>query len=77
MGDKSGFWIALSDIDVEGEWRWTNGPMISNEDKKNWGPNQPDNWQDQDCAWISRDLGYKWDDGKCDGTFTVLCERRI
>lgn len=72
-GDKSGFWLPVSDRATESKWVWDDGtPLTTN---KYWAQNQPDG--SGNCGWVSRDWGYKWDDGVCDSTFAALCEREI
>ena len=82
-GKKIHFWIGLSDVTNEGEWR-----LASNESKKtsylNWQTGEPSNETDQDCARlrIVPYLPFKntWSDINCkakaQGHFSLhaLCE---
>lgn len=70
----AGFWIGLSDHTKEGEWKAIDGSTPSIK----WGNGQPDNKDgNQDCGWVSRDMGYNVDDGDCSAQFFPLCERLI
>nr|XP_039261481.1 CD209 antigen-like protein A [Styela clava] len=70
------FWLPLSDRGVEGTWMWEDGGKLSHSDQKYWQEGQPDNWGEQDCAYMNRDTE-KWDDGECHGKMSVVCERKI
>jgi len=56
-------WIGLTDENEEGVFKWVTGEQLK---YKNWGANNPDNWNyqgtTQNYAWIGyRNFG-KWDD---------------
>lgn len=79
-------WIGLSDVDVEGDYRWvdplTGASAGSSSTFTKWADTKPDNcgaglFGEQDCVRISADG--KWDDSNCqggctEGTFTFVCE---
>jgi hypothetical protein len=47
FGGSTGFWLALSDAEVEGEWRWTSGPEAGQlAIFTNWSSGQPSNLMD-------------------------------
>ena len=52
--------IGLSDIENEGTFVWTDG---SNSSYMPWGPNQPDNSNNEDCV-VALSLG-EWNDSPC------------
>ncbi|XP_049459415.1 macrophage mannose receptor 1 [Epinephelus fuscoguttatus] len=44
-------WVGLRDVAVEGQWVYSDGTPA---DLLPWGPNQPDNWADnEDCAHLT------------------------
>ncbi|XP_063066766.1 macrophage mannose receptor 1, partial [Engraulis encrasicolus] len=66
------YWMGLNDIAEEGVWEWTDGTpwdhMIAN-----WRPNQPDNWNDEDCAQV--DSNGQWNDEDCGVKRRYICKR--
>jgi len=63
-------WMGLTDLTKEGKWRWINGASLS---YSNWLPRQPNQWGDQDCAYLSH-KNFKWGDTECDEELFYLCE---
>ena len=72
-------WIGFNDKDDgsfgEGDWRWSsNGEVYYN----NWGPNQPDNWNngatDEDCAMLYTKPGRYWNDISCNTRMSFVCQ---
>lgn len=61
-------WFALTDAETEGAWR-QGGAVTS---WFNWGPMQPDNSNNEDCATVGADG--RWNDLPCAATAAVLCE---
>ncbi|OPL33807.1 aggrecan core protein, partial [Mytilus galloprovincialis] len=59
-----GFWMGMTDLKTEGEWRWAN-----DESKirfSNWSPNQPDdNNNHEDCGQFWSHHHFEWNDAPC------------
>ncbi|KAM9449640.1 CD209 antigen-like protein A isoform 2-T2 [Clarias gariepinus] len=67
-------WIGLSDRDKEGEWKWVDGtPLTSG----NWGPGQPDNFNEEDCAEIGFPDKQDLNDRPCSHKQGWICEKRV
>ncbi|CAJ1070748.1 macrophage mannose receptor 1 [Xyrichtys novacula] len=69
-------WIGLNDIDTEGTFVYTDGTPA---DLLLWGPNQPDNWQNnEDCVHI-RSMDHvepgKFNDDFCSSTKEFICKK--
>jgi flagellar hook-associated protein 2 len=57
----TGLWIGLSDVAVEGTWRWLDGPEAGSLSSYfNWGGGEPNNGGNEDYVRIRSD--YKWND---------------
>jgi flagellar capping protein FliD len=57
----TGLWIGLSDVAVEGTWRWLDGPEAGSRSTYfNWGGGEPNNGGNEDYVRIRSD--YKWND---------------
>ena len=73
-----GYWLGISDVAVEGQWRTNNGDLQT---YFNWSPGQPDNAAGiQDYAYSGGCCGPngKWDDGQLDlGNLHALCTYTI
>ncbi|XP_052093067.1 C-type lectin domain family 17, member A-like isoform X1 [Mytilus californianus] len=77
LGDVLSIWIGGSDLKSEGTWVWTNysqeGKLIQ---PTFWGPNQPNNYNEQDClAFYKFYDGYGWDDDQCHLQYHFMCEK--
>ena len=61
--DPPDIWIGYNDKQNEGKWKWTDGEKLTS--YVPWRPNQPDNWENEDCAtlWVSTG---EWNDLSCD-----------
>ena len=61
------YWIGLSDKEDEGVWRWVNGEKLN---WANWMSGEPNNYDNQDCAFMSSYGGRegKWSDVGCSDT---------
>ena len=55
------YWIGLTDVEKEGEWRWTNGGAVS---YTNWAPIEPmdADWGDEDYVFMGLSPDGKWYD---------------
>ncbi|XP_046288380.1 C-type lectin domain family 4 member F [Marmota monax] len=70
-------WIGLTDMGMEGTWRWVDGTQFNNAGSKVfWDRNQPDNWrhkngQTEDCVHL-RSL---WNDMNCNSPYHWVCKK--
>ncbi|GLD55459.1 macrophage mannose receptor 1 [Lates japonicus] len=69
-------WVGLNDINVENQFVYTDGTPA---DFLPWGPNQPDNWQDnEDCVHL-RGMTHpepgKLNDDFCTATKEYICKK--
>ncbi|XP_078667527.1 uncharacterized protein LOC144909366, partial [Branchiostoma floridae x Branchiostoma belcheri] len=68
------YWFGLSDIVAEGNWQWADGtdydpsPAVTN-----WGPDEPNNLNGEDCAQILP--SGRWNDAACKLLQGYVCER--
>ncbi|XP_062372635.1 C-type lectin domain family 4 member F-like [Sardina pilchardus] len=77
---ENGYYIGLTDGQVEGSWRWMDNTALK--DPKFWGRNQPDNYAlpgwdktvGKDCVIIS---DYRWYNIPCNRVFKRICERKL
>ena len=65
-----GVWVGLSDLAVEGEWKWEGGGTVT---LTAWSGGQPDDYgSDEDCG------GYfesgEWNDWSCGTALPSLCD---
>uniref|UniRef100_A0A673MJC6 C-type lectin domain-containing protein n=1 Tax=Sinocyclocheilus rhinocerous TaxID=307959 RepID=A0A673MJC6_9TELE len=63
-------WIGLTDIDVEGRWKWVDGSTLTS---GFWEPGQP-NTKEEDCA-LTHSPG--WADFPCGYTYKWICEKSV
>ena len=75
------YWIGLSDQENEGEWKWTDGSLLSG--NSNWKVGSPNN--SGDCVWIA--MGHlqlessnytfdaEWNDWACGALFGYICKK--
>uniref|UniRef100_A0A8C1IBZ6 C-type lectin domain-containing protein n=1 Tax=Cyprinus carpio TaxID=7962 RepID=A0A8C1IBZ6_CYPCA len=49
LDSKTGFWIGVTDIDVEGSWKWVDG---SNLTSGFWASREPNGGREDDFKWI-------------------------
>ena len=78
-GNKD-YWIGLTDADVESEWKWCDGRILSM--YTNWAPGQPNNHNNnQDCVAIRKghffdtDYDGEWHDDTCTDEKGFICEK--
>lgn len=64
------WWIGYSDEGIEGTWLWSGDAS----NFSNWGPGQPDNNRNQDCAIDHYNNGDAWNDGPCSMLNSFVCE---
>ncbi|CAH1246669.1 PRSS12 [Branchiostoma lanceolatum] len=65
------YWISLNDQEVEGSWVWSDGGRLGDGDFASWAPGKPNN---DDCAKLSANKGFLWDDEKCDKSNYFICQ---
>ncbi|KAK1162731.1 hepatic lectin-like isoform X2 [Acipenser oxyrinchus oxyrinchus] len=63
-------WIGLSDLEIEGEWKWLDGREV---DKSYWKSGQPDNFNEEDCGEILQ-TG-ELNDSHCHTMRLWICEK--
>jgi hypothetical protein len=67
------WWIGYSDLLEEQVWIWVDDSASS---YTNWGPGEPNNAQDEDCAQLNRFSGSDaWNDERCDQELRFICEQ--
>ncbi|KAK3581826.1 hypothetical protein CHS0354_007228, partial [Potamilus streckersoni] len=67
------FWIAGSDLAVEGEWLWL--PDLRHISYTNWASGEPDNNHGyQHCAVLDLNSGMKWRDDNCEENRNFICQ---
>uniref|UniRef100_A0A3P8RPM9 C-type lectin domain-containing protein n=1 Tax=Amphiprion percula TaxID=161767 RepID=A0A3P8RPM9_AMPPE len=76
---ENGFWIGLTDIDVEGKWVWINN--VTEVEQRYWMPGEPNNQhQGEDCAIAVYSSSNPWEtryDGRCSvKKLHWICETR-
>ncbi len=67
-------WIGIQDPDVEGTYQWSDGTPWAYEA---WAPGEPDNTNEEDCAFMRVTDAGGWNDHACgDLRPAYVCERR-
>jgi len=72
-----GVWIDGNDLQVEGEWQWTDTQQsIDGEVYTNWFPGEPNSIhvQGEDCMDLLHHENYNWNDNVCSYQQSFLCE---
>lgn len=70
--DRGGnaWWIGYSDGASEGDWVWSSGQVTG---YTNWGPGEPNDFGDEDCAELQM-FFRTWNDVGCDQSRRFVCE---
>ncbi|KAF7243935.1 Hepatic lectin [Varanus komodoensis] len=70
------YWIGLSDVNVEGEWKWIDGTDYRTSYKK-WRSGEPNVHGDhgEDCAQIH--IAGEWNDVQCNYKSFYICEKPL
>jgi len=69
LAASSRLYIGLTDVAVEGEFRWTDGTPL---DFQYWHYDQPNGGATDDCVYASSDRA--WGDWHCSAQYGVLCK---
>ena len=70
---KLNLWIGYNDLEKEGRWLWTN--TRNSGTYTNWNSDEPNNYNNQDCAAIETSHGRTtWDDQFCELHDPSVCE---
>ncbi|MAY80040.1 MAG: hypothetical protein CL930_04560 [Deltaproteobacteria bacterium] len=70
----SPFWVAITDEQYEGWFRWPDGTVLSRHAP--WHDNEPNNWGgDEHCAALNWCGSVKWNDVGCENRFGFICEQ--
>uniref|UniRef100_A0A672K2Z2 CD209 antigen-like protein C n=1 Tax=Sinocyclocheilus grahami TaxID=75366 RepID=A0A672K2Z2_SINGR len=66
-------WIGLTDIEVEGRWKWVDGSTLTS---RFWASGQPNNYKgkEEDCALIHSP---GWADFPCNDKHKWICEKSV
>uniref|UniRef100_A0A672N0J6 C-type lectin domain-containing protein n=1 Tax=Sinocyclocheilus grahami TaxID=75366 RepID=A0A672N0J6_SINGR len=67
----AGVWIGLTDIDVEGQWKWADGITLTS---GFWGTGEPNGQRGENCI-ASYPSG--WYDYPCSNAFKWICEKNF
>ncbi|XP_067249319.1 C-type lectin domain family 17, member A-like [Chanodichthys erythropterus] len=69
---SDGFWIGLTDSDVEGRWKWVDGTNMTS---GIWESGQPNCYSgNEDCVFT---YPTGWHDNPCNDAFRWICEKNI
>ncbi|XP_076027201.1 uncharacterized protein LOC143016650 isoform X2 [Genypterus blacodes] len=68
------FWIGLSDLDNEGQWRWVDGTGLT---YRIWAPEEPnDEYGGEDCVELLQKFN-AWNDASCSAMKHSVCEKLV
>ena len=66
------FWLAISDAEQEGEWRWADGTEL--ESDALWNEHEPNDWHlGEDCAAMNWEGFARWIDIGCEHRMGFVC----
>ena len=68
-----GLWIGALDTSQEGNFTWDNGGRPVSPGYTNWGPNEPNNQNEEDCVHYAGN-SFLWNDNNCGSLFGGICE---
>ncbi|XP_031670394.1 CD209 antigen-like protein E [Oncorhynchus kisutch] len=70
-------WFGLTDIEVEGTWRWVDGTPLTT---SYWNKGEPNDLKGEDCALVDntqKDPVVAWNDVPCNHKNGWICERQL
>ncbi|XP_036845309.1 CD209 antigen-like protein C [Oncorhynchus mykiss] len=70
-------WFGLTDIEVEGTWRWVDGTPLTT---SYWNKGEPNDFEGEDCALVDntlKDPVVAWNDVSCNRKNGWICERQL
>ena len=83
-GADGEIWLGATDLEVEGEWRWTNGDLFWLGDDggsaqnglfSGWYSREPNNASTENCAVLdTKAAGAEWYDFDCEASKAYVCE---
>lgn len=74
---RAAFWVAVSDSEYEGWWRWPDGTVLRNREAP-WHSSEPNNWGGHEhCAALNWHGEIKWIDIGCNRRMSFICEGSI
>ncbi|XP_078374852.1 lactadherin-like [Oculina patagonica] len=65
-----GYWIGLTDAGMENHWKWSDGSLLGL--YTNWGTNEPNNINGEDCVTFFHE---SWYDYSCSLEIVFICEK--
>ncbi|XP_066541661.1 C-type lectin domain family 4 member F-like [Hoplias malabaricus] len=63
-------WIGLTDSESENQWKWVDGSALTT---AYWRHEQPDNWNEEDCAHMGFTENKSWNDLSCSSELQWIC----
>ncbi|XP_050977577.1 CD209 antigen-like protein D [Labeo rohita] len=82
MSGDDAVWIGLTDIDVEGTWKWVDGSTLTS-GFRFWTPGDPSGRREENCAmsvavpWPEFNNGVGWHDVACNIALRWICKKRV
>ncbi|XP_078585767.1 CUB and sushi domain-containing protein 1-like [Branchiostoma floridae x Branchiostoma japonicum] len=64
-------WIGLTDLDVEGQFVWTDGSPLA---YSNWAPGEPNGDHTKNCVHMWPLANFRWDDMPCGRNNYYVCQ---